>query len=184
MHKSDDELFERLGKAVLARDAVDELYHEAFGPLERLLHSVCASLPLSMIPVVVLWTVVFLVTSYETGANLGYYVLGLMALVLGSSALMALRALLGRRRLPDLMHMRVADHMSRLAYYPNWVLKQQLRRRGSVTRDEFRFWYLRQREILENRVRDLKVQAPQALDTPTTCPYELAEGAKRILDTK
>ncbi len=156
---------EKLAKALLARHRLEDLYHEVYGPSSRALHRFIDSLPLSSIPLVAAWSLALAFASHEAAAIYDWprmYLSGLVVLGALCAMAMAVRRALDLREMPDEVLAEMAVEHDIFAFYPNSLLKRTLSRRGSANRHDFREWYLRQREILDNRVRDLREAAQQA----------------------
>lgn len=172
---------DRLERTLLARDFVDELHHEALGPVSRALNRVRDSLPLSAIPVVVAWTLlVMLLPQREPGSTLHAYFAGLFLVLSACLCLVFVVALLNRRRVADAVLARIADHIDGLAYHPNGVLKQALALQGYITQAHLLAWTKQQRAILDVRARDLRARRRSAT-VPVDAGTVQGEGARRFL---
>jgi hypothetical protein len=175
---------ERLARAVVARETVDDLYAQAFAPGVRALHRALESLPLSMIPATLAWTFVA-ITLLETASpySLQVYLAGLFLLAVGALALAGAVRLHGRRALPDAVLERLGEDLAGLAYYPNVQLKDRIREKGYASRWDFYLWYLEQASILATRIRDLNAQRTRSLAAPVPSATVRSEAARRFLQS-
>jgi hypothetical protein len=175
---------ERLARAVVARETVEDLYGQAFAPGVRALHRALESLPLSMIPATLGWTFVA-ITLLETASvrSLMVYLSGLFLLAVGALALAGAARLHGRRVLPDAVLERLTEDIGGLAYYPNVQLKDRIREKGYASRWDFYLWYLEQMGILTTRIRDLNAQRARHLTPTAPAAAVRSEATRRFLQT-
>lgn len=175
---------ERLARAVVARETVEDLYAQAFAPGVRALHRALESLPLSMIPATLAWTFLA-ITLLETASaySLQIYLAGLFLLAVGALALAGAARLHGRTVLPDSVLERLCEDLSGLAYYPNTQLKERIRKKGYASRWDFYLWYREQTGILATRIRDLNAQRSRSLAPPAPATAVRSEAARRFLQS-
>lgn len=175
---------ERLARAVVARETVEDLYGQAFAPGMRALHRALESLPLSMIPATLGWTFAA-ITLLETASarSLMVYLSGLFLLAVGALALAGAARLHGRRALPDAVLERLTEDIGGLAYYPNVQLKDRIREKGYASRWDFYLWYLEQMGILTTRIRDLNAQRARHLTPTAPAAAVRSEATRRFLQT-
>jgi hypothetical protein len=175
---------EKLTRAIVARESVQDLYAQAFAPGVRILHRMLESLPLSMIPATLAWTFLSItLLQMNSMRSLQLYLAGLFVLAAAALSLVAVVRLLGRTTLDDEVLERLADGLAGLAYYPNALLKDRIREKGFANCWDFYLWYREQTSILATRIRDLKAQCARAAVPPTPHVTLRSEAANRFLQS-
>lgn len=175
---------EKLTRAIVARESVQDLYAQAFGPGVRVLHRMFESLPLSMIPAALAWTFLSItLLQMDATLSLQLYLAGLFVLAAGALLLVAVVRLLGRGALDDAVLERLTEGLGGLAYYPNALLKDRIREKGFASRWDFYLWNREQVSILATRIRDLKAQCARASVAPLPDGAVRSEAARRFLQS-